>query len=159
MNIITSSITAAIAFALTAGAAAPALAGPMAGPLGHQAGPAVEQVQYDGSSRRHGDRRDRFERRGNSVYFNNRRGFGERRPGYRQYNGFWFPPAAFIAGVIIGGSLDDGPRQRRNSDRPLYRFSADHVDWCSDRWRSYRASDNSYQPSKGGRRACTSPFG
>lgn len=33
-----------------------------------------------------------------------------------------------------------------------------HVGWCHDRWRSYRASDNSYQPVHGSRRPCRSPF-
>ena len=33
-----------------------------------------------------------------------------------------------------------------------------HVGWCHDRWRSYRASDNSYQPFVGPRRQCRSPF-
>lgn len=33
-----------------------------------------------------------------------------------------------------------------------------HRDWCTDRYRSYRVSDNSFQPNKGPRRACHSPF-
>jgi hypothetical protein len=33
-----------------------------------------------------------------------------------------------------------------------------HVGWCHERWRSYRASDNSYQPLHGPRRECRSPF-
>jgi hypothetical protein len=33
-----------------------------------------------------------------------------------------------------------------------------HVAWCYDRWRSYRQSDNSYQPYNGPRRECRSPF-
>ena len=33
-----------------------------------------------------------------------------------------------------------------------------HVGWCHDRWRSYRSSDNSYQPFHGPRRQCRSPF-
>ncbi len=33
-----------------------------------------------------------------------------------------------------------------------------HIDWCHERWRSYRASDNSYQPIHGPRRQCRSPF-
>lgn len=98
------------------------------------------------------DRRDRFERRRDgNHYYNGRRGYRERRAGYRQYNGFWFPPAAFIAGAIIGGSVATPPRAAvRRSDR--------HVRWCSDQYRSYRASDNSYQPSNGPRRQCNSPF-
>jgi hypothetical protein len=34
-----------------------------------------------------------------------------------------------------------------------------HVDWCSNRYRSYRAEDNSYQPyGRRGRQPCISPF-
>nr|WP_265518205.1 BA14K family protein [Nitratireductor luteus] len=31
--------------------------------------------------------------------------------------------------------------------------------WCRDRYRSYRASDNTFQPYKGPRRICRSPYG
>lgn len=34
----------------------------------------------------------------------------------------------------------------------------EHVAWCHQRFRSYRAADNSYQPYEGGRRQCVSPF-
>ena len=33
-----------------------------------------------------------------------------------------------------------------------------HIGWCRDRWLTYRASDNSYQPFDGPRRQCRSPF-
>lgn len=33
-----------------------------------------------------------------------------------------------------------------------------HVRWCSNRYRSYRAWDNSFQPYHGGRRQCVSPY-
>jgi hypothetical protein len=33
-----------------------------------------------------------------------------------------------------------------------------HVGWCQDRYRSYRASDNTFQPYQGARRSCDSPF-
>ena len=33
-----------------------------------------------------------------------------------------------------------------------------HVEWCSRRYRSYSAEDNSYRPYGGGRRACQSPY-
>ena len=33
-----------------------------------------------------------------------------------------------------------------------------HVAWCYDRWRSYRAADNTYQPYNGPRRECRSPY-
>jgi hypothetical protein len=80
------------------------------------------------------------------------RGYRHYRDGYRSHGGFWYPPAAFIAGAIIGGALaNQEPRYRP-------RGSA-HVDWCYDRYRSYRASDNTYQPYNGPRRQCRSPYG
>lgn len=33
-----------------------------------------------------------------------------------------------------------------------------HLEWCSNRYRSYRPRDNSYTAYSGGRRACASPF-
>ncbi|MBX3531054.1 MAG: BA14K family protein [Rhizobiaceae bacterium] len=33
-----------------------------------------------------------------------------------------------------------------------------HVRWCSAKYRSYRAWDNSFQPYRGGRRECVSPY-
>lgn len=36
--------------------------------------------------------------------------------------------------------------------------SSGHNQWCSNQYRSYRASDNSYQPFTGGRQSCNSPF-
>lgn len=33
-----------------------------------------------------------------------------------------------------------------------------HISWCYDRYRSYRASDNTFQPNYGPRRLCYSPF-
>jgi hypothetical protein len=94
-----------------------------------------------------------WERRGDARYYRGHRGYRHHRPGYRQYNGWWFPPAAFIAGAIIGGGLANQPpveyRPRGNA----------HVDWCYNRYRSYRASDNTFQPYNGPRRQCRSPYG
>jgi hypothetical protein len=108
----------------------------------------VQTVQYRSDRR---DRRDRFERRRDGHhYYNGHRGFRDRRAGYRQYNGYWFPPTAFIAGAIVGGSIANPPRATRLSDR--------HVRWCSDRYRSYRVSDNTFQPNRGPRQICRSPY-
>lgn len=35
---------------------------------------------------------------------------------------------------------------------------AAHVEWCAQRYRSYRPRDNSYTPYRGGRSVCVSPF-
>ncbi len=36
--------------------------------------------------------------------------------------------------------------------------NSNHIQWCSNQYRSYRASDNSYQPFAGVRKTCNSPF-
>lgn len=123
----------------------------------------VIQVQGDGFPRSERriwrDRRDfrrhvrserRFHRRGDNYYWRGHRGYRHYRPGYREYNGFWFPAAAFIAGAIVGGAL--------NNSQPVYRGGDAHVQWCYNRYRSYRASDNTYQPYNGPRRQCRSPY-
>lgn len=38
------------------------------------------------------------------------------------------------------------------------RLSSAHVQWCYDRYRSYRAWDNTFQPNYGPRRQCISPY-
>lgn len=93
-------------------------------------------------------------RRGDGYYYNGHRGYRHYRPGYRQHNGFWFPAAAFITGAIIGGALNSQP-----APRPVYRGGGNaHVQWCYNRYRSYRASDNSFQPYNGPRQQCYSPY-
>jgi hypothetical protein len=88
-----------------------------------------------------------FERQGDYGYYNRYRGYRERVPGYRYHNGFWFPPAAFLGlflGSVIGGAaLSAG---------------GGHVQWCYSSYRSYRRSDNTYQPYNGPRRQCVSPY-
>ncbi len=120
-----------------------------------QLGQDGEVVQYrrrEGDwRRRDGDdwrRREGFYRRGNEAYYNGHRGYYERRRGYRQYNGAWFPLGAFAAGAIIGGAV---------ADRPV-RYGGSHVEWCANRYRSYRAYDNTYQRYNGPRRLCNSPY-
>lgn len=147
MRKLSSTLCAMLALSFAAGTAIPASAAPVFAP---RAAPAVSSDVIDVQYQRRGDRRDRFERRGSSAYYNNHRGYRDRRPGYRQHNGFWFPPAAFIAGAIIGGAM--------HNNQPVMRMSRQHVRWCQNRWRSYRAADNSYQPFNGPRQRCMSPY-
>lgn len=91
-------------------------------------------------------------RRGDNYYYRGHRGYRHHRPGYRQYNGWWFPPAAFIAGAIIGGAMAPQPQIEY---RPVNNA---HVNWCHSRYRSYRSSDNTFQPYNGPRRQCVSPY-
>lgn len=129
-----------------------------------QAKAPIHDVQFrrDHDRHRHVDRhrihRPRFEHRGGWAYYNGHRGYREYRRGYRQHNGWWFPPAAFVAGAVIGSAIAS-----QAAAPPVYaapvRLSAAHVDWCQARWKSYRVSDNTYQPYDGPRQACVSPYG
>ncbi|RWX75797.1 BA14K family protein [Neorhizobium lilium] len=58
------------------------------------------------------------------------------------------------AGAIIGGAL----AQPRYAAPRRYVGGNSHVEWCYSRYRSYRASDNTFQPNNGPRRQCNSPY-
>jgi len=107
-----------------------------------------------GADRR--DARERFERRGNTAYYNGHRGYRERRDGYEEKNGFWFPAAAFLAGALLGGAVISNQNQAVAAPPP---GGNPHVDWCASQYRSYNPYDNSFQPYNGPRRACRSPYG
>lgn len=87
-----------------------------------------------------------------SRYWRGHRGYRSYRRGYREYNGWWFPLAAFTAGAVIGNVISEPRRVYRSG-------GGAHVEWCYNRYRSYRASDNTYQPYNGPRRQCYSPYG
>lgn len=87
---------------------------------------------------------------GGAYYYNGHRGYVHVRPGYRYYNGYWFPAAAFAAG---GAAATVAP-----PPRPAARLAAAHARWCYGRYVSYRAWDNSYQPYNGPRQQCWSPY-
>ena len=129
----------AVALASTLTSFAPAQAFQMPSAPAFSAHSAVTDVQYR-------DRRDW--RRDRYGWYRGHRGYRERRPGYRYYNGFWFPLAAFGAGAIIGGAVA--------ADRGGY--TSRHYAWCESRYRTYRASDNTYIASAGVRRICRSPY-
>lgn len=105
------------------------------------------EVQYNRHSRdRRYYRNDRRVYR--EGYYNGHRGYRERRSGYRYHNGYWFPLAAFATGAIIGGAITNQPRASASS----------HYQWCANRYRTYRASDNTYAPRAGVRATCVSPY-
>lgn len=52
-------------------------------------------------------------------------------------------------------NIQPAPRYRY---APRYALPAAHVQWCEARYRSYRISDNSFQPYNGPRRQCASPY-
>lgn len=86
-------------------------------------------------------------------WYNGHRGYRGYRDGYRRHNdGWWYPLAAFGAGAIIGGAIAAPPRRVEAGVNPR------HTNWCYDRYRSYRAWDNSFQPYGGPRQQCYSPY-
>lgn len=88
--------------------------------------------------------------RNDDRWYHGHRGYRDRRDGYRRHSdGFWYPLAAFGAGAIIGGTIASQPRANRVSS---------HVEWCASRYRTYRASDNTYVPRAGVRAQCVSPY-
>jgi len=68
-----------------------------------------------------------------------------------------------IVGAIVGGVIVNQlnqPQQQYHQPRSQAGFlSNNHINWCHNRWRSYRVVDNSYQPYNGPRRVCVSPYG
>ncbi|HEV7437542.1 MAG TPA: BA14K family protein [Pseudorhizobium sp.] len=110
----------------------------------------IQEVQY----RRDRDRDYRNRDRDRRGYYRGHRGSREQRRGYRRHSdGWWYPLAAFGAGAVIGGAIQEqnqGQRARGHSSR--------HVQWCDNRYRTYRASDNSYVPRVGVRAQCQSPY-
>lgn len=142
--------------ALTFGLAilTPVTAAPAFMPTAREASPNIQNIQFNPEWRRMQNRaenrmerpRGEFQRRGNRSYYNGYRGYDEPRRGYRRHNGVWFPAAAFIAGAIIGGAINTQPRASGSA----------HVNYCYNRYRSYRASDNTFQPYNGPRQQCIS---
>lgn len=159
MKKVISAICAAVITLTGVATSGPVIAAPIQ-PIKLEYGSAdVQQVQYrDGGRARHyGPRvnhRGGFHRYGGRPYYNGHRGYRYAHPGWRRYNGWWFPPAAFVAGAIVGGAIANQPA-------PVYqapRAGSAHVQWCSNRYRSYRASDNTFQPNNGPRKQCNSPY-
>lgn len=98
----------------------------------------VVDIQYRDHGRRYGQRNWRQRHWRGPRHHNPRRHFGPR-PGFSFHYG---PP----------------PRHYGPPPRQAYRLPVAHVRWCDNRYRSYRASDNSFQPYNGPRQQCRSPY-
>jgi hypothetical protein len=113
-----------------------------------------------------GRREFRREWRGNRHWDGNRHWRGDRRD-WRRYNRRYYRP--YYGRSYYGGSgiyFDFSvpsyryyePR-RYYAPRRVYRGGdSAHVQWCYNRYRSYRSWDNTYQPYNGPRRQCWSPY-
>lgn len=133
------------AISMTVGGMATASAAPLQMPQVSLSDSGIQQVRHR--------RNDGFRMSNGNPYYHGHRGYRNRRNGYRYYNGYWFPAAAFLGGVIIGNAIT-GPR-------PIYRYDdwyRLHVQWCDAHYRSYRVSDDTFQPYHGPRRRCNSPY-
>jgi len=61
-------------------------------------------------------------------------------------------------GYVGHGGGYGGYQQHHNYNKGRGRNWQQHVDWCSGRYNTYRAQDNSYQPYSGARQQCRSPY-
>jgi hypothetical protein len=146
-KLISGMLAASFAATLSVATVVPLNAAPVYAPS-KWTGSDVQTVQHRQwrKMRRHNDmgrHNDRFHGNDDVRYFNGHRGYREHHSGYREYNGLWFPAAAFIAGALITGAINNAPQS-----------GSAHVQWCYDHYRSYRAYDNTYQPYGGPRRQC-----
>lgn len=140
-------IAVAAAATLVTSSVIPAMSAPWS-PSGLSVpGSQVESVRY----------RRGYYYNGRRHYYNGHRGYNYYRPGYRNYNGWWYPAGAFAAGALIGGAIGGAMAQ----PGPTYVVpgsTSAHIQWCANRYRSYRASDNTFQPYNAPRQQCISPY-
>lgn len=157
-RVITGLLATTLSVSFAVAAAIPAEAAPAYVPLTASSSTDIQTVDYKpwmknrhfrGNRNFNGNRN--FYRGGNSAYWNGHRGYREYRPGYRRHGDYWFPLAAFAAGALISGAIV-------NSENNRVHQGNGHVQWCYDRYKSYRASDNTFQPYNGPRQQCRSPY-
>jgi hypothetical protein len=159
-----------IALGVAAGVSAPAFAVPIAAGLSPAAQPAAQdrgagvilvQREYRGDrrySRRH-DRRYSRRHWDDGYRWRNRPYY---RRHYRGGNG-WYGGSGIYLGLGIPAYRYYEPRYyapRYYAPRRVYRGGGSnaHEQWCYNRYRSYRAYDNTFQPYNGPRRQCWSPY-
>ncbi|QKC96782.1 BA14K family protein [Mesorhizobium sp. NZP2298] len=162
MNKIVTGILATTLSASFAAAAVPANAAQMFVPQAASASSDVQTVDYKpwmnnrhfnrNSGNRHFNGHRNFARNNDGGgYWNGHRGYREYHRGYRRHGDYWFPLAAFATGALITGAIVNSENHR------VYEGNS-HVQWCYDHYRSYRSSDNTFQPNYGPRRECRSPY-
>lgn len=82
--------------------------------------------------------------RGGPRYFRGVLGSRNYRDGYfRGSDGYWYPRSTFSTGEMLG-DVTVGP------GAPIYGMTTEQ--WCANRYRSYRLTDNTYLPRTGGPR-------
>lgn len=160
MKTIISTLCAA-AFALAPAASGAASVAPFAlAGSGSQTSLAGDFVQVQHSRRHDRDRRGADRRWQHRPGYDNRGRPQPHQPPRQESRGPDLGSAivgAIVGGIIVNQLQQSGQYQAPRA--PSVHLTRNHVDWCLNRWRSYRVSDNSYQPYTGPRRACTSPYG
>lgn len=127
----------------------------------HPASPVISQASENLVEVRHRNGQRHWKKNGRYGKWN-RGGRDNRR--YSRHNNrrhndnwWWGPATGFGLGLALGAAP-------RVYEYPVYRtaprisVNAAHLAWCEDRYRSYRAWDNSFQPYNGPRRQCNSPY-
>jgi len=173
-----------IALGIVSGITAPSAAGPILQPdlsvPASTAAPAVTPVRdgwAGGNDRQFNDDNWRWRRSGNWNRGNWDRGNWNRgnwdrgdnwRWRHRHYRDRYYDDSgAAILGLGLGLGLGSMYNSYNNYDyyvpapRRHYRagrLSNAHVQWCYNRYRSYRAYDNTFQPYNGPRQQCWSPY-
>ncbi|SFO75827.1 BA14K-like protein [Mesorhizobium sp. NFR06] len=152
-KIVSGLLAATLSVSFAAAAAVPANSAQVFVPQASPASSNVQTIAERDFRWRHGHWRggQRFSRNDGGIWWNGRRGYREYHRGYRRHGDYWFPLAAFATGALITGAIVNSENNR------VYRGNA-HVQWCYDRYRSYRASDNTFQPYNGPRQQCVSPY-
>lgn len=85
-------------------------------------------------------------------YLNGYKGYRHHRPHYYRYtDGWYYPDAAFkdTTGVVEKKEVDTVA---------VNNLPAKHLRYCQSHYRSYRVSDNSFQPYSGPRQQCYSKY-
>ena len=86
---------------------------------------------------------------------------------HRHYHGGYYDDGASAAilglglGLGLGSMYNNYDYYDAPPPRRYYRagrLSSAHVQWCYNRYRSYRAWDNTFQPYNGPRQQCWSPY-
>jgi hypothetical protein len=165
-----------IALGVLSGITAPSAAGPILQPnLSIPASPATPTEVRDSWAGGNGNRNFRFRRSGNwngqhwngGGHWNGDRHW--RRGGWR-HGGRYYDDGAGAAILGLGLGLGLGSMYNNNYYNDGYyappprryyragRISNAHVQWCYNRYRSYRSWDNTFQPYNGPRQQCYSPY-
>lgn len=143
-------LTAACATALSLSFAIAAVAPVQAAPI------AVPLIKAEASSDVVQVRDRHFRRYNGNRYYNRGRHYNNNYYRRHRHND-GAAAAAIIGGALITGAIINS-QQPRYVERRVYRSGNSHVEWCYNRYRSYRAWDNTFQPYNGPRQTCYSPY-